>query len=102
MPYRWLIAALLVACPASIVAQTPAPDAPKPESQETIVVKGKIPDADKRVCKTDVTTGSIIPKRTCRTKGEWEAIRLRSIAAAERMKTEQARRRHTQDSVENQ
>ena len=102
MPYRWLIAALFLACPAPLAAQSPAPDAPKPEPQETIVVTGKIPDADKRVCRTDVTTGSIIPKRTCRTKGEWEAIRLRSIAAAERMKAEQDRRRHTQESVENQ
>ena len=67
-----------------------------------ITLTGKIPDADKRVCRTDVTTGSIIPKRTCRTKGEWEAIRARSIAAAERMKSEQDRRRHTQESVENQ
>lgn len=102
MSHRWLIAALFAACPASISAQSTAPDAPKPESQETIVVTGKIPDADKRVCRTDVTTGSIIPKRTCRTKGEWEAIRARSIAAAERMKSEQDRRRHTQESVENQ
>ena len=68
---------------------------------EDVVVTGKIPDADKKVCTTEASTGSIIPKRTCRTKGEWEAMRARSLANLERMKADQNARKHTQDSVEN-
>ncbi|HXG80591.1 MAG TPA: hypothetical protein VNJ05_02205 [Sphingomicrobium sp.] len=74
----------------------------KPQSSETIVVTGKIPDANKKVCKTEAATGSIIPKRICRTKGEWAEITARSIATVERMKAEQTRESHTQAVVENE
>jgi hypothetical protein len=69
---------------------------------EDVVVTGKIPDADKKVCKTDVVTGSIMPKRICRTKGEWAAIRERGLARLERMKREQEEWRHTNATLENQ
>jgi hypothetical protein len=71
------------------------------EAPSDIVVTGKIPDADKRVCKQTGATGSIIPKRECRTKGEWEDIRQRSIAALERLKADQQQRRNTKDALEN-
>ncbi|GGE85794.1 hypothetical protein [Sphingomonas prati] len=28
----------------------------------------------KKICRRDMTTGSIMPKRTCRTQAEWAAI----------------------------
>jgi len=46
-------------------------------------------------------TGSIIPKRECRTKGEWENIRARSIAALDRMKKDREIDRHTKNNLEN-
>ena len=32
------------------------------------------PAKEKKVCKSDVGTGSIMPKRICRTKAEWDAL----------------------------
>ncbi len=29
---------------------------------------------EKKICRADVNTGSIMPKRTCHTKPEWDAI----------------------------
>lgn len=29
---------------------------------------------EKKICHTDGDTGSIVPKRTCHTKAEWDAI----------------------------
>ncbi len=29
---------------------------------------------DKKICRTEDDTGSIVPKRVCHTKAEWEAI----------------------------
>jgi hypothetical protein len=80
-------------------AQTTA--APQPPPSGDIVVKGQIPDADKSVCKMTGATGSIIPKRECRTKGDWENIRARSIANLERMKAERESDRHTKANLEN-
>jgi hypothetical protein len=60
--------------------------------QEEIVVKGEVPDADKRVCKSSVSTGSIMPKKVCKTKGEWEEIRERSLIALDKSKREKVAR----------
>jgi hypothetical protein len=30
--------------------------------------------ADKKICKREIATGSVMPKRTCKTQAEWEAI----------------------------
>lgn len=34
-------------------------------------------DPDKKICKREVATGSIMQRRTCRTKAEWDAISAR-------------------------
>jgi hypothetical protein len=39
---------------------------------------------DEKVCRRVETTGSVIPKRVCRTKSEWEEIDRRIREAAER------------------
>lgn len=95
----------LIVLPLAFSAIPPAQamiQAAPPEPSEEIVVKGEIPDANKRVCKLAGTTGSIIPKRECRSKGEWEEIRARSIATFERMKADQQQRRHLKEMLENQ
>ena len=91
---------LTLAFAANVQAHAMLQAAPK-EPPGDIVVTGKIPDADKRVCKQTGATGSIIPKRECRTKGEWEDIRQRSIAAIDRLKADQQQRRNTKDALEN-
>ena len=66
-------------------------------SSPEIVVEGKRPDENKRVCRSAVSTGSIMPTKTCKTKGEWEEIRQRSIMAMEQVQQAQEDQRHTQE-----
>ena len=75
-------AGLVFALDGALNAQTSAlSTAPDP-----ITVTGKLPDGQKKVCHTDAQTGSILVKRVCKTKQEWEDIRVRSVAALERRK----------------
>jgi len=71
----------------------PAPSANTPPE---VVVEGKRLDENKRVCRTAVSTGSIMPTTICRTKAEWEEIRQRSIIAMEQAQQAQEWQRHTQ------
>lgn len=70
--------------------QPSSPQAPATEGQATedITVTGKQAARDRVVCKTAVQTGSIVAKRTCRTAGEWEAIRERSLGERARLSRE--------------
>ncbi len=54
----------------AFAAQTAAPAPPPPP--------------EKKVCRREVATGSIMPKRTCRTQGDWTQIDAATRAAAER------------------
>jgi len=58
----------------------PAQDA---AAQDRITVTAEKKKADRRVCKRTVTTGSVMPKVTCRTAAEWEAEREKSLASME-------------------
>jgi hypothetical protein len=89
---KWtlIVAAGLTLCPAPAAAGPPGPD--------DVTVTGRRPDRDKVVCKEDVTTGSIIPTRTCKTKGEWEEIRQRGLARLETMRKDEDLRRHVSDT----
>jgi hypothetical protein len=51
------------ASPATPDADTPTPD---------IVVEGEVPKEQRRVCEMQTTTGSIMPKRVCRTVAQVE------------------------------
>jgi len=69
---------------------SPIPDVPaepdaKPEAA-SIVVKGK---GEKKVCRTVVATGSIVPRRTCKTEAEVEAEAAAAQAMVERLRTDQ-------------
>ena len=99
--FRYPIAALALLLAAPALADDKNVQAATADPPEDIVVTGEIPDADKRVCKTQTATGSIIPKRTCRTKGEWEEMRARSLARLERMKKEEQERQFTSESRRN-
>lgn len=64
----WSSGLLLALTPMPGFAQTGP--APSPEPQ-TASAK---PAADKKVCRKDVSTGSILTKSVCRTKAEWTAL----------------------------
>lgn len=51
---------------AGVVAGDPAPAA-QPSTNVSVA-------ADKKICKRETATGSVMPKRTCKTQAEWEAI----------------------------
>lgn len=40
--------------------------------------------ADKKVCKREIATGSVMPKRTCKTQAEWDAITAASTVSLDR------------------
>ena len=40
--------------------------------------------ADKKICKREIATGSVMPKRTCKTQAEWEAITAASKDSLDR------------------
>jgi hypothetical protein len=40
--------------------------------------------ADKKVCKREIATGSVMPKRTCKTQAEWDAITAASTDSLDR------------------
>jgi len=44
------------------------------------------PVKEKKVCKTDTATGSIMAKRTCRTKAEWAAMEEQAKSDMDRMR----------------
>lgn len=63
-----------IALPLALITMAAAMPASAEESAQTPQPAAEKPVKEKKVCKTDVGTGSIMPKRTCRTKAEWEAL----------------------------
>jgi hypothetical protein len=84
------------------ISFAPAAATQQPVDPEEVIVRGKIPDPDKKVCKTEPSTGSIIPRRVCRPKWQWELMRQRAIAALEQLDRERRARQHVNDMRENQ
>ncbi len=64
----------------SAVAQAPQPSAPQVAA----------PVKEKKICRSENSTGSILPKRTCKTQAEWTAT-----DAANRDVVEQRRNQQT-------
>ncbi len=92
-----LIAALLLgACAASASAQTETP-APGPDASSAagsdIVVKG---DKPKKVCRTQRATGSIMPKRICRTAEQVAAEQEAALRSKDYMTGQLESMRETQ------
>lgn len=73
--------ALLAILTLSFWGQDSTPQTTPPPKDEGIVVKGKKDAREKRVCKSAVATGSIVPKVTCKAAVEWEYERERALAA---------------------
>ena len=92
-----LVPAFVAAVPAHHLAAQATTAVETPE----VIVQGQIRDDMKKVCKTQTATGSIMPTRTCKTKGEWEQIRQRSLAQLEQLKKDQDNDRMIQESRRN-
>jgi hypothetical protein len=64
-PEPMILFASLVAF-AGVVAGDPAVP-PQPAANVSVA-------ADQKICKREIATGSVMPKRTCKTQAEWDAI----------------------------
>ena len=83
--------------PASESAQVPAAPAAVEEEDPEIVVEGEVPKERRRVCETRAPTGSIMPRRVCRTVEQAELEREASLEAMERIQREREARTLTQE-----
>jgi len=80
-------AALAQSEPAAHETASPPPAEPTAAAEDDpeIVVEGDVPKERRRVCETRVTTGSIMPKRVCRTVEQREEERQAAHEAMERI-----------------
>jgi hypothetical protein len=60
------LSAVALVSTAAIAQDTTAPAAPAP-------AKKKVDDGDKIICKREQFVGSVIPRKICHTKAEWQA-----------------------------
>ena len=74
MLLKFASAALLVG--AALVSSVPA-SADQNGNAQPQAQRGAA-DPQKKVCHEDIQTGSIMPKRTCKTQAEWDALTARS------------------------
>lgn len=68
---KFCIAVLLAAVAAPVAAT--APDTDKPSEE-------------KMICKREIATGSIMARRTCHTKAEWQALEAKGKADLDRVR----------------
>ena len=74
-----------VAAAAPAIAQQTATPSPAKDDDPIVITKAK-PDDNKRVCKASVATGSIMTRRICKTKREWEEQHERDMVKLEQMR----------------
>ncbi|RYY44437.1 MAG: hypothetical protein EOP59_06185 [Sphingomonadales bacterium] len=75
---------------ATLAIAAPAHQDAAAAAQDKIIVTGeKKKDPNKRVCKRSVPTGSLMPKVTCRTAGEWEFEAEKNANLQVRLKRDQ-------------
>jgi hypothetical protein len=80
----------ILATAIALVASSARADPPKPVPD--IVVQGSRPE-DKVVCRVEVTTGSILSRRTCKTQRQIDRERETSLAAAEQLRQQRENER---------
>ena len=67
----------MLAAPLSLIAQSPSASA-RPMGDEAPAA----PPKEKKICRSEVMTGSIMPKSICHTKAEWAQIDATNAADA--------------------
>lgn len=80
-------AAAAAAAPGATDGDTPTPD---------IVVEGEVPREQRRVCEMQTTTGSIMPRRVCRTVAQIEEDERVARESLEIIKRDRDTRSHVQ------
>ncbi len=93
-PYLLLIACAAIAAPAAVSAETGATQGSPAESSRD----GQ--DADRPICRRVVATGSVMGRRVCRTRTEWDAISARGQSDMRR--TQDQDRSRSMTGVNNQ
>jgi hypothetical protein len=79
-----------------VAPQTTNQDAPAAGDDEEIVVEGEVPKEKRKVCEMRTSTGSIVPKRVCRTVVQIEEDERLARDAIERVN----RDRETRDTIQ--
>jgi len=79
-----------------VAAAGPAEDTKTPD----IVVEGEVPPEQRRVCQMETTTGSIMPRRVCRTVAQIEEDQRIARESLEIIKRDRDTRSHIQASSE--
>jgi hypothetical protein len=70
----------------SVVVSLAVPAIAAPAETQTLAQQANAaPAKEKRICRTDTGTGSIMPKRICHTQAEWDSLNADSRKAAEDM-----------------
>jgi len=75
---RFIVLAIVCAAPAALLAQVAAPTL-----AETSAAPAVKAEKEKKICRREETTGSIMPTRICHTKDEWVQIDEANAHAAE-------------------
>jgi hypothetical protein len=76
--YRTVFAAALAV---AFVVPAAAADTPQGESPQS--------DKEKVICRREVVTGSIFPKKICRTKAQWEAAEAQGRSDLDRIRDQE-------------
>ena len=62
-------------------------------SQQVVATPVAVASADKKICRYDVATGSVTPKRVCKTAAQWNAEQGGSTAALGELQQQQQTQR---------
>lgn len=74
----------LCICIAAVFSVSVCAAAAEPKN-DAVVEKG--PRVDKKVCRKEVATGSIMRRRVCHTKAEWDAIENQGKTSLDHQRT---------------
>lgn len=85
---------------AEVASAAPTGAAEEAPGDEEIIVEGEVPKERRRVCQMETTTGSIMPKRVCRTVAQIEEAERTARDALEIIKRDRDSRAFTQASRE--
>ena len=85
--------------PAAAAEGTPTPSGEE-QAPDEIVVEGEVPKERQRVCTMETTTGSIMPRRVCRTVAQAEEQERVARESLDMMRRDRDRRSFTQMSRE--
>ena len=93
----------LLACAALAAGGSAAGAQTVPEAT-TVVVNGERPASDddnRRICRREVQTGSVMARRVCRTRSEWNRAAARAQTDLDRLRQQDRSRTMVEQSINN-